>query len=75
MPFEFIFQQSDLTKDRKPNGKHHTETSLDNLWNDFKTDLDIMMGAQYREHDQRNKKIIILSVVSDDLVPYCLRHT
>ena len=33
------------------------------------------MGAQFREHGQRNKKIIILSVVSDDLVPYCLRHT
>lgn len=74
-PTDFIFQQFDQSKDRNPNGKHHTETSLNNLWADFKTDLDIMMGAKYTEHGQRKKKIIISSVVAEDLVPYCLRHT
>lgn len=74
-PFDFIFQQLDQTKDRKPNGKHHTDTTLGNMWNDFKTELDIMMGAKYEERGQRRKKYIVLSVVAEDLVPNCLRHT
>lgn len=74
-PYDFIFQQCDNTKARKPNGKHHTETSLNRLWRDFKTCLDLSMGATYEERGQRKKTHIIVSAVSDDLVPYCLRHT
>jgi len=54
-PFDFIFQQCDHTKDKKPNGKHHTETSLNSLWRDYKTDLDILMGAKFEERGQRKK--------------------
>ncbi|MEM5768718.1 MAG: site-specific integrase [Bacillota bacterium] len=74
-PFDFVFQQVDKTKARKPNGKHHTETSLNTLWNEFKTDLDISMGGKYEERGQRKKKVAVISVVAADLVPYCLRHT
>jgi len=74
-PFEFIFQQFDQTKEHNPNGKHHTDTTLGNMWNDFKNELDIMMGAKYDYRGQRRKKYIVLSVVAEDLVPYCLRHT
>lgn len=74
-PFDFVFQQVDQTKEKKPNGKHHTEISLINLWNDFKTELDISMGAKYEERGQRKKKVVTLSLVADDLIPYYLRHT
>lgn len=39
------------------------------LWRSFKRDLDIDMGAKL----YRNQ--IVISVVADDLTPYCLRHT
>lgn len=73
--FDFIFQQLDQTKEHNPNGKHHTDSTLGNMWNNFKTELDIMMGAKYEKRGQRRKKYIVLSVVAKDLVPYCLRHT
>lgn len=43
--------------------------SMRRMWMGFKRELDIYMGAKL----YRNK--IIESVVADDLVPYCLRHT
>ena len=49
--------------------KRHTEKSMMSMWNNFKRELDIHMGAiTYRNE-------IKLSVVAPDLVPYCLRHT
>lgn len=66
-PFGFVLRQS--------SGEHYTETSMRTLWKNFKIDLDIMMGAQFREVGQRKRKVIIQSVVAPDLVPYCLRHT
>lgn len=50
-------------------GKRHTNTSMNCLWNNFKRELDISLGAKvYRSQ-------IIESKIADDLVPYCLRHT
>lgn len=61
-PFEPIFVQPTT-------GKRHTKSSMTCLWNNFKRQLDISMGAKvYRSQ-------IKLSVVTLDLVPYCLRHT
>lgn len=59
---ELVFRQP-LT------GKPHTHSSINDLWNNFKRALDIQMGAKR----YRNK--ITETVVADDLVPYCLRHT
>lgn len=50
-------------------GRMHSGSSANDLWNNFKRELDIQMGAEI----YRNK--IIRSVVATDLVPYCLRHT
>lgn len=50
-------------------GNPQNENSLRRLWTGFKRDLDIYMGAEVK----RNK--ITRSALSDDLVPYCLRHT
>jgi len=50
-------------------GKRHTESTMYNLWDSFKYDLDVSMGAKVEEGK------IILSAVALDLVPYCLRHT
>lgn len=50
-------------------GNMHSPSSAKRLWDSFKRDLDIQMGASV----YRNQ--IIDSKVSDDLVPYCLRHT
>lgn len=61
-PFEPVFTQPTT-------GKRHTKESTTSLWNNFKRELDISMGAKV----YRNK--ITLSVVAPDLVPYCLRHT
>lgn len=49
--------------------KRHTERSMFSMWQNFKRELDISMGAKL----YRNK--IMISVVAPDLVPYCLRHT
>lgn len=61
-PFESVFTQPTT-------GKRHTKHSMTCLWNNFKRALDISMGAKL----YRNQ--IIMSMVADDLVPYCLRHT
>lgn len=61
-PFEPVFAQPTT-------GKRHTKSSMTCLWNNFKRELDIGMGAKV----YRNK--IIISVVAADIVPYCLRHT
>lgn len=50
-------------------GKRHTKQSMNCLWNNFKRELDISMGAKL----YRNQ--IVISLVAPDLVPYCLRHT
>lgn len=50
-------------------GNPQNDNSLRRLWTGFKRALDIYMGAEVK----RNK--IVTSVVADDLVPYCLRHT
>lgn len=49
--------------------KQHTHDTIGAAWKNFKRELDIHMGATV----YRNQ--IIKSVVADDLVPYCLRHT
>lgn len=61
-PFEPVFTQPTT-------GKRHTAKSMDCLWRNFIRELDILMGAKV----YRNQ--IIMSMVSSDLVPYCLRHT
>ena len=50
-------------------GQMHSSSSANDYWNNFKRALDIQMGAKV----YRNK--IVQSVVAEDLVPYCLRHT
>lgn len=50
-------------------GTQQSESSLRRLWNSFRRDLDIYMGAKL----QHNK--IVDSVLAPDLSPYCLRHT
>lgn len=61
-PFEPVFF--------KPiSGKRHTKRSMEFQWKNFIRALDIQMGAKL----YRNK--ILVSAVSDDLEPYCLRHT
>ena len=61
-PFEPVFTQPTT-------GRRHTQTSIRRLWENFKRELDISMGAKiYRSQ-------IIIHAVADDLVPYCLRHT
>lgn len=49
----------------------HTKTSMRQMWEVFRRDLDIAMGAQ----TFRNAIIPETSVVAKDLTPYCLRHT
>lgn len=50
-------------------GNIHNENSTKRMWLSFLRAVDIHMGAE----TYRNK--IVKSVVSDDLTPYCLRHT
>jgi len=61
-PFSPVFTQSTT-------GKRHTSESMRCLWENFKRNLDISMGAKL----YRNQ--IIISLLASDLVPYCLRHT
>lgn len=49
--------------------KPHTAESMRCMWESFKRNMDIAMGAEV----YRNQ--IINSVVAGDLTPYCLRHT
>ncbi|WP_159456290.1 tyrosine-type recombinase/integrase [Intestinibacillus massiliensis] len=72
-PFSYVFTRS--------NGQRHSVNTLRRLWVSFKTDLDILMGAQTVQLEQKKrstakyKTVIIKSVVAPDLVPYCMRHT
>ncbi len=50
-------------------GNAHNERSMRRMWSSFIRALDIDMGAKL----YRNQ--IIVSVVADDITPYCLRHT
>lgn len=50
-------------------GNPHSATTLRRLWDSILRAMDIAMGAEV----YRNQ--IVSSVVADDLVPYCLRHT
>jgi len=61
-PFEPVFKQLST-------GKRHSQDSMQGMWESFKRELDISMGAKV----YRNK--ITVSAVATDLVPYCLRHT
>lgn len=50
-------------------GGRLTKSSITTLWNSFRREMDIKMGAEVF----RNK--ITHSVIADDLTLYCLRHT
>ncbi|MDR0311824.1 MAG: site-specific integrase [Acidobacteriota bacterium] len=70
-PFDPVFTQPTT-------GRRHTQTSMQCLWENFKNELDIVMGAKFGKKEAKDKKMRIakiLSVVAPDLVPYCLRHT
>nr|DAH99667.1 MAG TPA: Integrase [Caudoviricetes sp.] len=60
-PMETVF--------RNQAGRPHNTTTMQRLWGSIIRAMDIAMGAEV----YRNQ--IITSVVADDLVPYCLRHT
>ena len=61
-PFDPVFTQPTT-------GKRHTKQSMRCLWENFKRELDISLGAKvYRSQIQ-------ISTLAPDLVPYCLRHT
>lgn len=56
----------------------HTAESMRCLWESFKKELDISMGAKYEKRkakDGKQRMTLVLSVVAKDLTPYCLRHT
>lgn len=60
--------------------KRHTESSLNDLWNNFKRELDISMGAKvYRnqivKHCWEVNPMEESQEQWDSLIPYCLRHT
>lgn len=61
-PFNPVFVKNEV-------GERHDKASMDRIWKSFKRDLDIQMGAKV----YRNQ--IKISIVANDLVPYCLRHT
>jgi len=78
IPIPDILHQALLSARKEPHepvftqpttGKRHTKTSMTCLWNNFKRELDISLGAEL----YRNK--IIKSKLASDLVPYCLRHS
>ena len=50
-------------------GTVQNESSMRRMWNSFRTELDLQMGAKTKDGK------IVESVVADDLTPYCLRHT
>jgi integrase len=62
-------RRSDYVLTQKTNDHPHTQTTLRKLWLSFKRGLDMQMGATVF----RNQ--IVESVIAEDLVPYCLRHT
>ena len=50
-------------------GTVQNESSMRRMWNSFRTELDLQLGAKSKDGK------IVESVVADDLTPYCLRHT
>lgn len=50
-------------------GTIQSESSMRRMWNSFRTELDLQLGAKTKDGK------IVESVVADDLTPYCLRHT
>ncbi len=71
-PFEPVFSRPD-------NQGRYTNMSRHRAWLSLKEQIDISMGAKFEhllnEKTKRKRKIKTLSIVADDLVPYCLRHT
>ena len=61
-PFAPVFTQKESEK------RHSTETFYIS-WRSFLREMDISNGAKLRNHK------IIVSTISPDLIPYCLRHT
>ncbi len=60
--------------------KQHTESSLNDLWNNFKRELDIHMGAevyrnQIKAHCWEVDPMHESQADWESLIPYCLRHT
>ena len=50
-------------------GTVQNESSMRRMWNSFRTELDLQLGAKTKDGK------IVESVIADDLTPYCLRHT
>jgi len=70
-PFEPVFTQ-------KASKKRHTQGTRVSTWNSFKSAIDESMGAKWEKRKAKDGKMRmtkVLSVVANDLVPYCLRHT
>ena len=62
----------------RPKGGRHTSMSRHHAWQSFKDAVDASMGAVYEIRRGKNgpsKRVKTLSVIAEDLVPYCLRHT
>lgn len=70
-PFTPVFE--------RPNGLgRYTSMSRSRAWNSLKKEIDISMGAKFEKRKARDGKYRmtkVLSLVADDFVPYCLRHT
>lgn len=70
-PFSPVFTQ-------QTTGRRHTESSRRKAWDSLKKEIDISMGAKYEKREAKDGKkrmTKVLSVVANDFVPYCLRHT
>jgi len=70
-PFQPVFVQ-------QTTGKRHTETSRTKAWRSLKKAIDDSMGAEWKQQiakDGKKRWTKVKSVVADDFVPYCLRHT
>lgn len=61
-PFDFVFPTT--------TGTIMNDSAMRRRWVSFKEAVDIYMGAEVDESGE-----IVKSVVANDLVPYCLRHT
>ena len=70
-PFDPIFTH--------PNSNNrYSSMARSRAWASLKESIDISMGAKYdmiEGANGRKRKMKTLSVVADDFVPYCLRHT
>lgn len=72
-PFELLFKAT--------SGKAYSRVSISREWARLKDEMDIAMGAKYEIKEGRpgkpgpKVKQKIFSCISDDFVPYCLRHT